>query len=129
MAHPPIGRIVVAVLFTLFGLSAWSEALDIFLRASDDPTLLGILQTVIGAVALTAAVGSWRGSRWSPVAAIAYGVITAGMIVGLGPMLGLEGEERGGLLVGAAAVLLIALAMAWYLRRAQAPRDGTAPCE
>lgn len=117
MTWPPIGRNVVSVLFTVVGLSAWSEALEIFQRSTDEPMLLGIIQTAVGAVALATAVGSWRGSRWSPVAALAYGVITGGMIIGLGPMLDLAPDERSGLPVGAAAVLLLALLAAWYLRR------------
>ena len=40
------------------------------------------------------------------------------MVVSLGPMLDMPVEERGGLWMGGAIILVFSLGCAWYLRRA-----------
>ena len=128
---PRIGARVVAVLFTLLGLNALNELFSMVSGTADGPAALAALQAVVGVVAITAAFGAWTGARWAPAAAAAYGVIAAGMVVALGPLLEMPAEERGGLLVGGAVVLAFALACAWYLRwafrRARAPEPIGAP--
>ena len=76
--------------------------------------------TLRAATAITAAGtawGIWRRRTWAAAAAVAYGVITAIMLVVLGPMLGLPPEAQSGMRAGAISVLLFCLATAWYLRR------------
>ena len=124
-----IGTRIVAVLFALLGLNALNELLDMASGASDGPAALAVLQAVVGLAAIAAAFGAWVGARWAPVAAAAYGVIAAAMVVALGPLLEMPAEERGGLLVGGAVVLGFALACAWYLRYALARADASAPPE
>lgn len=127
MPRPTKGRIALAVLFMFLGLNALWQAAQAIAGRSDDPMLLGVLQTFVGIAGISTSVGSWRGARWAPVAAVAYGVITGGMIVALGPILNLEAEERSGLLVGGVSVLLVGLGAAWYLRRqGQLARRGSA---
>jgi peptidoglycan/LPS O-acetylase OafA/YrhL len=108
----PIGRIIIALLFALLAVNALMEA---FL--SDSPPALRALQALVGALAAATTWGAWSGARWSYAAATAYGFVAAGMVASLGLMLDMPMEERGGLWVGAAVVLVFALACAWFLRR------------
>jgi peptidoglycan/LPS O-acetylase OafA/YrhL len=111
------GRTILAVAFALLAANAWAQVALVALGHSDDPGALTTLQALIGLSAVAAAWGSWAGRRWAPGAAVAYGLITGGMIASLGPLLDLEPDARGGLWVGGAAVLVLAIGCAWYLRR------------
>ena len=107
-----VGQIIVAALFALLAVNALQEVVW-----SDSPTVLRILQAIVGSTAAATAWGAWRGARWSPVLAALYGLIAGGMVVSLGPMLGMPVEERGGLWIGSGIILLVSLVCAWYLRR------------
>lgn len=111
------GRILLTVVFTLFGLNAWAQVINAAIGGGDDPMALIILQTLVGAAGIAAAWGSWRGARWAPAAALMYGAVTAAMLASLGPLLDLAQEEMRGIWVGAAAVLLFGVWAGWYLRR------------
>jgi hypothetical protein len=113
----PTGRIVLAVVFVVLGLSAWWQVVNDFTGGSDEPRILTGLQVIIGAIAGATAWGSWVGARWAPAVALLYGVITGGMVVSLGPMLDLPAESRSGLWMGGAIILVFALFSAWWLRR------------
>lgn len=113
-------RHVLAALFVLLGANAWVQVLLALFGEGDDPPALMLFQTAVGAAAAAAAWGAWRGERWAPLASVVYGVVTAGMLVALAPILDLPPDARPGLWSGAALVLLFALAIAWYLRRARA---------
>jgi hypothetical protein len=113
----PRGRVVLAVVFALLGLSAWWQVEQDVTGANDSPRILTLLQAIIGAVALAAAGGGWKGARWASAFALLYGVIAGGMVASLGPMLDLPAESRRGLWTGAAIVLLFGVWSAWWLRR------------
>lgn len=113
----PIGRIVLAVVFALLGLSAWFQVVGDVMDRSNEPLSITGLQVIVGATALATAWGSWVGARWAPVLALLYGLIAGGMVASLGPMLDLPAESRSGLLMGAAIILVFALISAWWLRR------------
>ena len=125
------GRTVIALLFVVLALSAWQQVFDDVRNASNEPLALTALQALIGALAAVTSWGAWIGARWSAALAAAYGIVTAVMLVSLGPLLAMPVEERGGLLIGAGVVLVITLPCAWYLRRAsrstpvEGPRRGT----
>ena len=112
------GRVALAVVFAILALNAWVQVLLVLLGESGDPGALTVLQALVGIAGAAAAWGSWRGTRWAPVASALYGLVTAGMLAALVPLLGLEPDARGGLWTGAAAVLLFGLWAGWYLRRA-----------
>jgi hypothetical protein len=120
-----IGARVIAVLFSLLALNALYELLSMASGTSDGPLTLAVLQGLVGVCGAATAFGAWTGARWAPALAALYGVIAATMIVALGPLLEMPAEERGGLLVGGAIVLVFSLACAWYLywafNRARAP--------
>jgi hypothetical protein len=107
-----IGRIVIALLFALLTVNALMEAVG-----SDSPPPLRALQALVGVLAAATTWGAWSGARWSYAAATAYGFAAGGMVAALGPMLDMPLEERDGLWIGAAVVLVFSLACAWFLRR------------
>lgn len=104
-------------MFSLLALNAWSQVVLTLANRSSDPAWLVAAQAVIGAAAAATALGSWLGWRWAPLAAVAYGLLTAGMLLALGPMLELPPDSIGGLQLGALVVLGIGLASGWFLRR------------
>jgi peptidoglycan/LPS O-acetylase OafA/YrhL len=108
-----IGRIVIALLFALLTVNALMEAFE-----QDVPPTLRALQALVGVLALATTWGAWSGARWSYAAATAYGFAAGGMVASLGPMLDMPLEERDGLWLGAAVILVFSLACAWFLRRA-----------
>jgi len=116
----PVGRIIVTALFALLSVNAFQEVFS-----SDSPPALRALQALVGATAAATTWGAWTGARWSPALATIYGVVAGGMVASLGPMLDLPVEERGGLWVGAAVILVFSVGCAWYLRRVttRAPVD------
>ena len=116
----PRGRVALAVVFALLALNALAQLALVALGHSDDPPTLIVLQTLVGMLAAAAARGSWAGAQWAPWAALAYGLVTAGMLVALVPLLELGRDARGGIWFGAACVLVFALWAAWYLRRSVA---------
>ena len=107
-----IGRIVIALLFALLTVNAFMEAFE-----QEVPPTLRALQALVGLLALATTWGAWSGARWSYAAATAYGFAAAGMVASLGSMLDMPVEERGGLWIGAAVILVFSLACAWFLRR------------
>ena len=115
--RPPTGSLVLTVVHGSLALNAWAQVALVPLGRSDDPAALTALQALIGAAGVMAARGAWTRARWAPAAAVAHGVITAGMLLALVPLLALPADARGGLAVGAAVFLLFALASARYLRR------------
>ena len=115
--HPSVGRIIVAILFAALSFNALNEVLDMLRGESDGPPALLVLQTLCGVTAAATAWGAWRGARWSAALATLYGLIAAGMVVSLGPMLDMPVEERGGLWIGGGVILLFAVGCAWSLRR------------
>ena len=107
-----VGQIIVAALFALLAVNAFKEVFW-----SDSPLPLRIWQAIVCAIAAAATWGAWIGARWSAALALLYGLVAGAMIVALGPMLDMPVEERGGLWVGGAIILVFALICAWYLRR------------
>ena len=63
-------------------------------------------------------------ARWAPVAALVYGVVTAGLLLALPPILDLEPSDARGLWLGAAIIVLLVLWAAWYLRRSSRRADA-----
>jgi len=113
----PKSFIALAVLFVFLGLNALGQAAAKVTGDSDDPVILTVLQTLVGACGLAAAVGCWRAARWTPLAALAYGVVTGGMVASLGPMLDLDPEARRGVVMGGVSILVFSVAIAWWVRR------------
>jgi hypothetical protein len=116
----PRGRVVLALVFALFALNAWVQVALAPLGRTSDPGALTLFQALVGTAAAAAAWGSWAGTRWAPWAALLYGLLTAGMLVAVGPLLDLPADARHGIWIGAAVFMLFAAISAWYLHRAVA---------
>lgn len=114
MRHRPLGRFLSAI-FGVLALAAWSEVILVFFGSENPPTLVS-LQLSIGLAAAATSWGSWRRARWAPIAAIAYGILTAILLLALPTLLELPAESRPGLRTGAAAVSLLAILSAAYFR-------------
>ena len=71
----------------------------------------------MGACGAAAAWGSFTGTRWASIAAAAYGVVTASMVVALGPILDLEAAAMKGLWLGAIVILAFGIMSALFLHR------------
>lgn len=123
----PWGRTALAAVFALLALNALAQVALALLGRADDPGPLVLLQTLVGLAAAAAAWGSWTGARWAPLAAAAYGVVVAGMLLALEPLLDLGAESRGGLRLGAASLLGLSLLAAWWLRRSAGGPATTTP--
>jgi hypothetical protein len=117
-APSPRSRTVLAVVYALLALNAWAQALLPLIGRSDDPPALTAWQALVGATGAATAWGSWRGARWAPAAAIVHGLVTAGMLLSLAPLLDLPADAVNGLRTGAALVTLFGVWTAWLLRRA-----------
>ena len=125
--RPPIGLMLVALLFAVAAGSALMQVVMAATGGSDDPAPLVALQLVSGLFAAAAAVGAWRRARWSSIACVGYGITTAVMLALLPHLLGLEAEARRGIFSGAAVVLLFSVAAAWYVHRYHAGAAGQSP--
>ena len=117
----PIGRILLTIVFALLAIQAWVQVVLVPLSLTGDPMVLTLLQAVIGIAATAAAIGAWAGAWWSPWAALFYGLVTAVMLIALGPLLDLPAESRHGIRIGAVSAVLLGLAAGWYLGRAGRP--------
>lgn len=111
------GRAALAVVFALLALEAWTEVGLALFGPSTSPLALTALQAATGTAAAAAAIGSWSGAAWAPMAAALYGVVAAGMLLAVPPILALDPKAVGGVRFGAFVVFALGVASAWYLRR------------
>jgi hypothetical protein len=116
-ARRPLAVVLLAALFATVAVSdLWQVGMFLAGRNSEVPGLM-LAHAVLGLVGAAAATAVWRRSSWSVWLAALWGVLTAALLASLPSVLGLAAEERGGVWVGAAAVLLVGAFAAWYLRR------------
>jgi peptidoglycan/LPS O-acetylase OafA/YrhL len=115
-----LGSILLTLLFAILSIAdAWQLGQAALGRHPDPPGLL-VTHGLTGVLAAAAAVGSWQVRRWATLAALAWGVATAAMLVALGPLLDTPPAERPQLWASAAVVLFLAGAAGWYLYRRDA---------
>lgn len=115
MPRKPLG-LVLGTIFGVLALIDWAQVLLALLGRSDNPSALIALHFGTGAAAAATCWGSWRRTRWTPIAAVAYGALTAALLLALPSLLNLPLEARAGLRGGAAAVFIFALLSAAYFR-------------
>jgi hypothetical protein len=125
LPRKPLG-LVLAAIFGVLALIDWAQVLLALLGISDLPSALTALHFGTGAAAAATCWGSWRRTRWTPIAAIAYGVLTAALLLTLPALLHLPSEARTGIRGGAVAVVVFALLSAAYFR-AHAARETREP--
>lgn len=78
---------------------------------------LAAFHAASGLASLATAAGAWRGYRWSWLFSLAWGAITAWLVMSLPRLLQLSEEESRGMPFGAGVILALAIAGAWYLHR------------
>jgi hypothetical protein len=115
LPRKPLGLILGAI-FGVLALADWAQVLLALVAPSGTPSTLIALHFGTGAAAAATCWGSWRRTRWTPIAAVAYGAIAAVLLLALPSLLNLPLEARAGLRTGAAVVLLFALLSAAYFR-------------
>lgn len=127
--HRSIGVKLVTLMFVLLSLNGLAQVVLRIIGGNTDPAALTLLQFLSGTSALAAAVGAWRGSRWSSLASLVYGVVTATMLALLPHLLGLDDDAKAGIWSGATTVLLVSVAAGWYLHRqhGSSPAASSAP--
>lgn len=108
--------VVLRILAVLVGLDGLAHAIEAA-RGAHDPRILLAEHVLVFVSAVVAAVGLWRGSRWSPWALAAFGIITAVLVVSLGPLLALDHGARSGLWTGAATIVVLTAVAVWYANR------------
>ena len=105
---------ILSVAFALLAVNAWGQVLEAARGNSSDSSLLVAWQGAIGLAGALTAWGGWRGEPWTWKAAIGYGVLTGGMLTALPWMLDLTAEERPGIWIGAAVIMLVSLLCARF---------------
>lgn len=119
----PLGVKLIALLFALLSLNGLVQGVMALVGTNDEPFTLTLFQLASGGSALAAAIGAWQGSRWSSVASMTYGVVTAAMLAALPHLLGLDDDAKLGIWSGATIVLLFSVAAGWYLHRQHEPEE------
>ena len=118
--QPPRRTLGLRLCAAFLGLAALGDAWDVggtLAGWNSEPYSILVIHGFLFVIASAAAIGLWRGRRWSVGAVVLWGAACAAFIAGLGPLLGLDSAARSGLWVGAASVLAIALIIAAYARR------------
>lgn len=115
MPRKPLG-LVLSAIFGVLALIDGAQVLLALLGRSDESSTLIALHFGTGAAAAATCWGSWRRTRWTPIAAVTYGALTAALLLALPALLNLPPDARAGIRAGAAAVLLFALFSAAYFR-------------
>ncbi len=117
--HPRrIGLTIVSIAFALLCLVQWGTVVRVALGFDYEPRLLVLLKLLSGAAAYAAAVATVRRRPWAATAALIFGIVTATLILSVGPLVGLDPAARRGLIPGALSMLLIGTGLALYLRSA-----------
>jgi hypothetical protein len=119
---PPTLTRPLALLFAILGCNAWAQVGLVAAGRSNDPASLVLAQVLIGFAGFLTAWAAWTRARRAWIGALSYGVLTAGMLAALPRLLALPTDARPGLVAGAAGVLLVSSASAWYLRRSTTHR-------
>lgn len=116
----------VIVLTIVFGVLALADVVQLGQAARGlhpDPPSLLIVHGITGLCAGAAAVGTWRSREWASILVLSWGVITAGMLVALGPVLDTPEAERPSLWLASGVVLVFSSLAAVYLHRRFLRRD------
>jgi hypothetical protein len=117
MRRPTLAR-AIALLFAILGVNAWVQVGFVVAGRSDDPTFLVWMQCLIGLAGVVTAWAAWTCARWGWIGALSHGILTAGMLAALPRLLALPAEARPGIFAGAATMMVLSGASAWYLYRA-----------
>lgn len=116
------GLTIIAALLTAGGANALSQVLNEISDPEPGSLMLGALQFATATSAILAAIAIIRRDGRAPFVIAAWGAICAAMVVLLEPLGYVASADRAGLWQGAAAILVAAASMIWYVRRSLAAR-------
>jgi peptidoglycan/LPS O-acetylase OafA/YrhL len=119
-------RARLRILSGIFVLLAAAEVIQLIQAARGehpDPPVLLLTHALTGVLAGLAAFGLWRRRSWAPWAVVGWGILTAAMLVALGPILGEPGDTWRGYWLAAVVIAAFAAGSAWYAR-SQTGRPG-----
>jgi hypothetical protein len=117
-----IGFVLITVLFAFLTLEAWGEVIQVAVGRDRQPLALSLFQLFGGACAYATAIGTFRRRPWAWQTALAWGLVTAAMLLSLGSIPDLPAEESRGIRMGALAVLMMGAGFALYLKSVIKPR-------
>jgi hypothetical protein len=116
-----IGAVVLAAAMALLGSDAFRQALNEFRDTEPGSLLFGLLQLVIGASGLVAAVGLLKRERWASPAIGTWGTAAAVLLVLQPWFTPMESDAQWSIWIGAALVGGAAAGAAWCARRLARP--------
>jgi hypothetical protein len=116
-----IGLAIVTIAFGMFTFAHWGQIAGQVLGQTNEPGPLLVMHFASGCAAYAAMFATWRRRHWGWIASVVYGVLTALLVWAVGPAVGLDVDERGGLIPGAISVLMIGTGLGLYLRNALRP--------
>lgn len=119
---PGLGLGAIAVIVGVSAVNDWAQVIASLARGEGEPPLLIALHVVSGALAVAAAVATWRRQRRAAALVLTWGIAITVLLVAVPRAVGLGAEAARGVYLSAAGVLAACLAMAWWVRR-RLPRD------
>lgn len=121
---PGLGLGIIAVLVGISALNDWAQVVSTLVTGSGEPPLLLALHVVGGALGVAAAVATWRRSPRAPVLLLLWGAAVTLLLLCVPVAVALDDAAARGIRVSAAAVAIVALALAWGVRRLLARREA-----
>ena len=106
----------IAIVTALIGMQHLVQAL-IGLHGGGDPRLLTLEHCLVAILAFVAVYAIARAKAWAPWVLAVAGAAAAGLVISLGPLLGMQPVERNGLWAGGASIAVVTALGVWYLAR------------
>ena len=125
LTHPPIPRLLLAVLFTVSGFNQLVQVPGEFM-GEDALPMLGLLHVIAGVPGVLTAVGAWHATRWAWLAALLWAATTSWLILSLESLLQLSPQDAQGFVPAVIVIACIGTLSAWYLYRASRRAAGNA---
>jgi hypothetical protein len=114
--HQMAGSRILSGIFVLLAAAEVIQLIQAARGEHPDPPVLLLTHVLTGVLAGLAAFGLWRRRSWAPAAVVGWGILTAAMLVALGPILDEPGDAWRGYWLAAVAVAAFAAGSAWYAR-------------
>jgi hypothetical protein len=112
-----VGHVVTTGLLAINGVNGLAQIGNEIRDPESGSLALALLHLAVALCSFAAAFGLWRRASWAPLAVVAWGITCAAMIVLLEPLHFADGSDRASLWQGAAAVLVVAAILYWYVKR------------
>ena len=114
---PGLGLGLIAALIGVSALNDWVQVVATVATGNGEPPLLLALHVLSGALGVAAAVATWRRSRRAPALVLGWGIAVVALLLSIPIAVELDADAVGGIRTAAIGVALVALALAWGVRR------------